>query len=203
MGNIRTAMNRGAFDFVTKPLDFKDFEITIERTQAHIGQWKEALRSRDRLIALQNQLDLANGMHQAILPVNFPSGRDFDVHGTMAPAQNVGGDFFDVVTLEHGCIGLAVADVSDKRIPAALFMMSSRTLMKGTAIGQGDPDKVLTEVNNILHEDNRNDMFVTVLYAVYDPGPDYQPVKAGRTGRSVGRRGSRNTQPPPIRQKLR
>ena len=78
MGNIRTAMNRGAFDFVTKPLDFKDFEVTIERTQAHIAQWKEALQSRDRLIALQNQLDLAHNMQQAILPVDFPSGRDFE-----------------------------------------------------------------------------------------------------------------------------
>ena len=169
MGNIRTAMNRGAFDFVTKPLDFRDFEVTIERTQAHIVQWKEALQSRDRLIALQNQLDLANSMQQAILPVDFPSGGDFDVHGSMVPAQNVGGDFFDVVTLEHGRVGLAVADVSDKGIPAALFMMSSRTLLKGAAIGQGEPDRVLTEVNSILQEDNRNDMFVTVLYVVYDP----------------------------------
>ena len=169
MGNIRTAMNRGAFDFVTKPLDFKDFEVTIERTQAHIAQWKEALQSRDRLIALQNQLDLAHNMQQAILPVDFPSGRDFDVHGSMVPAQNVGGDFFDVVNLEHGRIGLAVADVSDKGIPAALFMMSSRTLLKGAAIGERDPDKVLTEVNSILHEDNRNIMFVTILYVVYDP----------------------------------
>ena len=169
MGNIRTAMNRGAFDFVTKPLDFKDFEVTIERTQAHIAQWKEALQSRDRLIALQNQLDLANNMQQAILPMDFPSGRDFNVHGSMVPAQNVGGDFFDVVSLEHGCVGLAVADVSDKGIPAALFMMSSRTLLKGAAIGRGDPDKVLTEVNNILHEDNRNVMFVTILYVVYNP----------------------------------
>ena len=169
MGNIRTAMNRGAFDFVTKPLDFKDFEVTIERTQAHIAQWREALQSRDRLIALQNELDLANGMQQAILPVDFPSGRNFDVHGTMAPAQNVGGDFFDVVSLERGRIGLAVADVSDKGIPVALFMMSSRTLLKGAAIGQSSPDKVLTEVNNILHEDNRNVMFVTILYVVYNP----------------------------------
>ena len=87
----------------------------------------------------------------------------------MAPAQNVGGDFFDVMAMEHGRIGLAVADVSDKGVPAALFMMSSRTLLKGAAIGQGSPGKVLTEVNNILHEDNRNVMFVTVVYAVYDP----------------------------------
>ena len=120
MGNIRTAMNRGAFDFVTKPLDFKDFEVTIERTQAHIAQWREALQARDRLVALQNQLEVANSMQQAILPVDFPKGSDFDVHGSMAPAQNVGGDFFDVMSMEHGRIGLAVADVSDKGIPAAL-----------------------------------------------------------------------------------
>ena len=179
MGNIRTAMNRGAFDFVTKPLDFKDFEVTIERTQAHIAQWKEALQSRDRLIALQNQLDLANNMQQAILPVDFPSGSDFDVHGSMVPAQNVGGDFFDVVNLEHGRIGLAVADVSDKGIPAALFMMSSRTLLKGAAIGEGDPDRVLTEVNSILQDDNRNDMFVTVLYVVYDPQTGFMTYANG------------------------
>ena len=169
MSNIRTAMNRGAFDFVTKPLDFKDFEITIERTEAHIVQWKEALQSRDKLVALQNELDVASGMQQAILPVDLPKGRDFDVHGSMAPAQNVSGDFFDVVTMEHGRIGLAVADVSDKGIPAALFMMSSRTLLKGAAIGEGRPDRVLTEVNNVLHGDNRNDMFVTILYMMYDP----------------------------------
>ena len=72
MSNIRTAMNRGAFDFVTKPLDFKDFEVTISRTQAHIVQWREALQARDRLVALQNQLEVANSMQQAILPVDSP-----------------------------------------------------------------------------------------------------------------------------------
>ena len=169
MSNIRTAMNRGAFDFVTKPLDFKDFELTIDRARAHITQWKEALQSRDKLVALQNELEVANSMQQAILPVDFPKGSDFDVHGSMIPARNISGDFFDIATIENGRIALTVADVSDKGIPAALFMMSSRTLLKGTAIGLGSPDKVLTEVNNILHADNRNVMFVTVLYVVYDP----------------------------------
>ena len=169
MRNIRTAMNRGAFDFVTKPLDFDDFEITIERTREHIIQWRKALESRDKLIALQNELDLASNMQQAILPVDFPGGADFDIHGCMAPARNVGGDFFDVMTLEHGRIGLAVADVSDKGIPAALFMMSSRTLLKGAAVGLDSPDGVLAEVNNLLHKDNRNAMFVTIVYMVFDP----------------------------------
>ena len=169
MRNIRTAMNRGAFDFITKPVDFEDFEVTIARTHDQIVQWKEILRSRDRLVALQNELEVASSMQQAILPIEFPDGEDFDVHGRMAPARDVSGDFFEVMALENERIGLAVADVSDKGIPAALFMMSSRTLLKGSAIGLGSPDKVLAEVNNLLHADNRNVMFVTMLYMVYDP----------------------------------
>ena len=170
MRNIRTAMNRGAFDFVTKPLDFGDLELTIDRAQAHILQWREALQSRDRLIALQNELEVASNMQRAILPVDFPHGHDFDIHGCMAPARNVGGDFFDTIALQRDRVGLAVADVSDKGIPAALFMMSSRALLKGSAIGLESPDRVLAEANNLLHQDNRNVMFATVLYAVYEPG---------------------------------
>ncbi|MXY59462.1 MAG: serine/threonine-protein phosphatase, partial [Chloroflexi bacterium] len=75
----------------------------------------------------------------------------------------------DVVQLDDGEIGLAIADVSGKGVPAALFMMSSRTLLKGSAIGLTDPGKVLREVNNLLAEDNESAMFVTVLYAVYNP----------------------------------
>ena len=169
MRNIRTAMNRGAFDFVTKPLDFEDLQITIERTLTHMAEWKEALLSRDKLVAIQNELDVASKMQQAILPTSFPEGNDFQVYGNMAPARNVGGDFFDVISLENDRIGLAVADVSDKGVPAALFMMSSRTLLKGAAIGMGSPGAVLSEVNDLLNEDNETFMFVTLLYVVFDP----------------------------------
>ena len=169
MRNIRTAMNRGAFDFVTKPLDFEDLQITIERTLTHMAEWKDALLSRDKLVALQNELDVASKIQQAILPASFPEGEGFEVYGNMAPARNVGGDFFDVINLENGKLGLAVADVSDKGVPAALFMMSSRTLLKGAAIGMGDPGAVLAEVNEMLNEDNETFMFVTVLYVVFDP----------------------------------
>ena len=169
MRNIRTAMNRGAFDFVTKPLDFEDLQITIERTLTHMAEWREALMSRDKLVALQNELDVASKIQQGILPASFPEGDGFEVYGNMAPARNVGGDFFDVVLLENGRLGLAVADVSDKGVPAALFMMSSRTLLKGAAIGRGTPGEVLSEVNDLLTEDNEAFMFVTVIYAVFDP----------------------------------
>ncbi len=169
MKNIRTAMNRGAFDFVTKPIDFEDLKVTIERTLRHIAEWREALSSRDKLVALQNELDVASKMQQSILPTHFPKGSDYEVFGSMEPARSVGGDFFDVMQLDNGQIGLAIADVSDKGVPAALFMMSTRTLLKGSAIGSSNPSEVLREVNDLLNEDNDTAMFVTTLYATYDP----------------------------------
>ena len=169
MKNIRTAMNRGAFDFITKPIDFEDMKVTIQRTLHHLELWREALESRDKLVALQNELSVANKMQQSILPTSFPTGRGFEIFGSMKPARDVGGDFFDVLSLEDGRIGLVVADVSDKGVPAALFMMSSRTLLKGAAIGLDAPGKVLSEVNQLLQEENDAAMFVTVFYAAFDP----------------------------------
>ncbi len=169
MKNIRTAMNRGAFDFVTKPLDFTDLRITIERTLAHLTEWRAALTARDSLVSLQRELDVASEMQKAILPTQFPDRPEYKVFAHMEPARNVGGDFYDIVNLEHGRIGLCIADVSDKGVPAALFMMSSRTLLKGASIGCEDPGDVLREVNNLLRETNDSEMFVTLLYGIYDP----------------------------------
>ncbi len=169
MRNIRTAMNRGAFDFVTKPLDFKDLRVTIDRTLVHIAEWREALSSRDQLVSLQKELDIARQMQQSILPTQFPESSHYQIFGSMEPARSVGGDFFDVMRLANGRIGLAIADVSDKGVPAALFMMSTRTLLKGAAVGRLNPGSVLREVNSLLNEDNDAMMFVTTFYAVYDP----------------------------------
>lgn len=169
MKNIRTAMNRGAFDFVTKPLDFKDLRHTIDRTLQHLIEWRAALASRDQLVALQNELDVASKIQQSILPTQFPKATEFEVYANMEPARNVGGDFYDIFMLEDSHVGLAIADVSDKGVPASLFMMSSRTLLKGTAIGVPAPGNVLKDVNDLLYEENDTSMFVTVIYAVYSP----------------------------------
>ncbi len=168
MKNIRTAMNRGAFDFVTKPLDFEDLQITIDRTLAHLVEWREALSSRDRLVTLENELNVAGKIQQSILPTEFPEGEDYAIYASMEPAREIGGDFYDVINLGPDRIGMAIADVSDKGVPAALFMMSSRTLLKGSAIGTYEPGDVLKEVNELLCEGNESMMFVTLLYAVYD-----------------------------------
>ena len=169
MKNIRTAMNRGAFDFVTKPIDFKDLQVTIDRTLNHVAELKEALMQRDKLVTLQNELDVASNIQQSILPTELPREHDYQMFGSMKSARNVGGDFFDVVRLPDRKVGLAIADVSDKGVPAALFMMSTRTLLKGAAIGAINPADVMETVNQLLCEDNEASMFVTLLYAVFDP----------------------------------
>ena len=169
MGNIRTAMNRGAFDFVTKPVDFDDLQITIERTVEHLRQWREATASRDKLVTLQNELDIASNVQQSILPVDFPSTSAYEINANMVPARNIGGDFYDYVGVPTDRMFATVADVSDKGIPAALFMMSSRTALKGAAIGTGSPREALIEANRVLQADNPTFMFVTVIIAVYDP----------------------------------
>ena len=169
MENIRTAMNRGAFDFVTKPLDFQDLRLTIQRTLQHLDEWRDALQSRDKLVALQNELDVANNIQQSVLPASFPESKEYEIYGSMQPARNVGGDFFDVQVLRDGKIGLAIADVSDKGMPAALFMMSSRMLLKGAGQRFERPGEALQEVNNLLDAENEAAMFVTLFYSIYDP----------------------------------
>ena len=150
MENIRTAMNRGAFDFVTKPIDFTDLKTTIERTIENLTLWRKALSTRDKLVALQNELDVARTMQQDILPKSFPTSTAFDLYASMVAARSVGGDFFDLYELDDGRIGIAIADVSGKGVPAAMFMMISRTLLKVCAATSASPAAVLEHVNTML-----------------------------------------------------
>ncbi len=180
MRNIRTAMNRGAFDFVTKPIDFRDLEVTINKTIRHVVLMREALHHRAQLIALHEELRVARSMQMSILPQTFPAMAGSETHAVMTPAQDVGGDFYDVFHLPEGRIGVVMADVSGKGVPAALFMMVSRTLVKGHAVGALKPGALLTRINELLGEENENGMFVTLVFGVLDTGTGlFQYANAG------------------------
>lgn len=171
LANIRTAMNRGAFDFLVKPIDFSDLEITIEKTIRHVDVLRKAVHEHTQLAAIQRELDLAREMQQSVLPSTFPAfpdRTDFDIFAEMIPAKNVGGDFYDFFLLDENRLGIAIGDVSGKGIPAALFMMSSRTLLRARAAQIGSPAACLSEVNDMLCKDNPFSMFVTLFYAVLD-----------------------------------
>ena len=168
MANIRTAMNRGAFDFVTKPIDFNDLQVTIEKTLRHIQVLEDALASRDRLVALKQELVVASQVQTSILPATLPVTEHFDVHAEMTPAREIGGDFYDFFSVDEFRMGLVIADVSDKGIPAALFTMVSRALLKAAARNHDSPAACLREVNELVSQDNEACMFVTLFYAVLD-----------------------------------
>lgn len=169
--NIRTAMNRGAYDFVTKPIDLNDLEITIEKTLKEIEIYKNALSSRDKLIAIQQELNIATAIQTSILPKifpPFPDRKEFDIHARMLTAREVGGDLYDFFLIDKHRLGVIIGDVSGKGIAAALLMAVSKTLLKATALKGIPSDSILCEVNNILAEDSPSNMFVTVFYGVLD-----------------------------------
>jgi sigma-B regulation protein RsbU (phosphoserine phosphatase) len=168
MENIRTAMNRGAFDFVTKPIDFNDLEITIRKTLKHIETMQNALESRDRLVAITRELEVATQVQMSILPRDRSHSETHEIQAMMIPAREIGGDFYNYFSLDDALIGLIIADVSGKGIPAALFTMVTQTLLKGAVRNFASPARCLSEVNELLAEDNESCVFVTVFYGILD-----------------------------------
>ncbi len=171
MENIRTAMNRGAFDFVTKPIDLTDLETTINKSLKELQTLKEAIRSRDQLVEIQHELELAKEIQMSILPQSFPpfpDRKEFDIHARMIAAREVGGDLYDFFPVDKHRIGFTVGDVSGKGVPAAMLMAVSRTSLKAKATEGSPADACLAALNNILAEDSLPHMFITILYCVVD-----------------------------------
>ena len=171
MENIRTAMNRGAYDFITKPIDLKDLEITIEKSLSEINLYKQAMVSHNKLVALQQELDIATTIQTSILPKTFPAfpdRKEFDIYAKMIPAKEVGGDLYDFFLIDKYRLGVVIADVSGKGIASALLMAVCKTLIKATAYKGLPTDSVLFEVNNLLVDESPPNMFVTVFYGVLD-----------------------------------
>lgn len=171
MENIRTAMNRGAFDFVTKPIDFGDLETTIEKGLKEISYVKESMSQKKQLDDVQQDLDTAARIQQNILPKNFPAFPDrneFSVYAEMHTAKEVGGDFYDFFFIDDTHLAFVIGDVSGKGIPASIYMAVSRTMLKGIASQVHDPAQCLSAVNTMLIPESDISTFVTVFYGVLD-----------------------------------
>lgn len=138
MDNIRSAMNNGAFDFATKPIDLDDLSLTIEKAIEQINFVKASQQEHNQLESIQNDLQVAGEIQHAILPRIFPPFPDIeqnvDIFASMHPAKDVGGDFYDFFRIDDDRLGFVIADVSGKGVPAALFMAVSRTLIRATGL---------------------------------------------------------------------
>ena len=172
MGNIRQAMNNGAFDFATKPIDLDDLSVTIEKAIEQINYVHQSQQEHSQLESLKSDLAIASEIQQAILPRVFPPFPDIadkiDIAALMAPAKDVGGDFYDFFRIDNDRIGFVIADVSGKGIPAAIFMAVSRTLIRATGIRGGSPAECITYSNKLLAAESVDCMFVTVFYGIMD-----------------------------------
>lgn len=172
MGNIRTAMNNGAFDFATKPIDLEDLEKSIENAIAQINYIKQTQKEHNQLVDIQNDLELAHNIQQSILPVDFnlpfKQGTDYDLFASMHAAKDVGGDFYDFFRIDDKHLGFTMADVSGKGVPAALFMAVSRTMIKALGLNEISSARCMEMANDMLCEESVDSMFVTVFYGVLD-----------------------------------
>lgn len=120
---------------------------------------------------LENELEMAAQIQVSMLPSDFSSFSErgeFDIFAHMDPARNIGGDFFDFFLIDDDHLGLVIADVSGKGIPAALFMMVSKTLIKNSALAGLSPARTLEAVNRQICENNQEEMFVTVWLGVLE-----------------------------------
>ena len=119
---------------------------------------EEAKRER-----IENELQLATNIQTSILPHTFPAfpmRTEFDIYASMDPAKEVGGDFYDFFLIDDDHIGLVMADVSGKGVPAALFMMTARVLIKAHLQNRESPAKALENANDQLCEGNEAELFV-------------------------------------------
>jgi len=170
--NIRLAMNDGAFDFATKPIDMDDLDRTIEKAIKQIDFVHQSQKEHKKLEGLEKDLAAANEIQQFILPRVFPpfpeDSDKFDLYASMEAAKDIGGDFYDFFRIDDDHIALVIGDVCGKGIPAALFMAVSRTFIRSVGMQFEHVGECMTNVNRLLASSSVDYMFVTVFYAIYD-----------------------------------
>ena len=132
-----------------------------------VQQQEGEARERERL---EQELRVASVIQQTLLPESVPAVPGWEMSAHYQPTREVGGDFYDFLDLPDGKLGLVVGDVTDKGVPAALVMATTRAVLRAAAEGLASPGEVLRRVNEVLHPDIPPKMFVTCLYAILDPG---------------------------------
>lgn len=135
------------------------------------GAYKELKSAQEQLIEkeiIEKELEVARTIQQSILPRQLPEVSGYSLGAIMCPARQVGGDLFDFIPLDAGKLGILIGDVSDKGVPAALYMAVVRSLVRAEAVHTADPAAVLQTTNKHLLDMGHVDMFVTILYGILD-----------------------------------
>lgn len=165
----------GNFDYRAKIQDndeigdlAKSFNYMALSLKDYIRDLAAVTAEKERIGA---ELNVATQIQADMLPrifPPFPDRNEFEIYATMNPAKEVGGDFYDFFLINHNHLGLVMADVSGKGVPAALFMVIAKTLIKTRALMGGTPAEILHDVNNQLCEGNEAELFVTVWLGILE-----------------------------------
>lgn len=144
------------------------FNFMLEKLENYIANLSVVTAEKERIGA---ELDIANHIQASMLPCIFPAFPDrqeFDIYATMDPAKEVGGDFYDFFMVDKTHLAVVMADVSGKGVPAALFMVIGKTLIKDHTVSDCDLGNVFSTVNNLLCEANSEGLFITAFEGVLD-----------------------------------
>ena len=144
------------------------FNFMLAELENYIANLSKVTAEKERIGA---ELDIAKHIQASMLPCIFPAfpeRKEFDIYATMEPAKEVGGDFYDFFMVDERHLAIVMADVSGKGVPAALFMVIGKTLIKDHTMPDSDLGKVFTEVNNMLCEANSEGLFITAFEGVLD-----------------------------------
>ena len=147
-------------------LDLATQAAPAVRVAQLVREQQEEAQSRERL---EQELRVAQVIQQTLLPQEVPDLPGWTVATYYQPAREAGGDFYDFIQLPGGKLGMVVGDVTDKGVPAAMVMATTRAVLHGAAERTDSPGEVLRRVNDLLHPDIPAKMFVTCLYAVLEP----------------------------------
>jgi serine phosphatase RsbU (regulator of sigma subunit) len=130
-----------------------------------VRQQQQQAQERERI---EQELRVARLIQQTLLPKRVPDLPGYQLAAYYQPAREVGGDFYDFLELDDGHLGLVVGDVTDKGVPAALVMATTRTMLRASAQRLDSPAEVLRQVNDVIVPDIPPNMFITCLYAILD-----------------------------------
>ena len=146
----------------------QSFNFMLEELEDYIANLSKVTAEKERIGA---ELDIAKHIQASMLPCIFPAFPDrteFDIYATMDPAKEVGGDFYDFFMVDDRHLAIVMADVSGKGVPAALFMVIGKTLIKDHTTPDRDLGQVFAEVNNMLCDANSEGLFITAFEGVLD-----------------------------------
>jgi sigma-B regulation protein RsbU (phosphoserine phosphatase) len=167
MENIRTAMNRGAFDFITKPINFDDLTLTIEKTIKFVQQQKDHRRALEENLRMSQELQIASSIQRKLLPQTLPKIFGLDVAAFHEPAMEIGGDYYDFLHHSHYDLGVIVADVAGKGTSAAFYMAQIKGIIHALSRMHPSPKEMLKQANALLHGHLSKSVFITALCGVF------------------------------------